>query len=311
METELGIFLPTLTAPGDEPVDPVAAARHAEQLGFDSVWAVDQLVAGTGVPILDATVVLSAVAGATEHVGLAFGVAILPLHSPVWLAKQVATLQHLSGGRVLLGVGVGGDRHDRSWAAAGTRRQDRGRRADEALRVLPDLIAGKPVALDADAAEPVQLAPAAEVPPVVVGGVSDAAVRRVVAHGDDWFLFPAPPAEVASSRARLEVASEQAGRPTPALTASLMLASEGDPAKPRAEHITALVQDPDGLFGMPPEVASDAVLQRPPAGVAEHLAQLGEAGAHRVVATIAAGDWFRQAELLAEARASAPARSSG
>src|SRR5216684_4127439 len=111
----IGVFLPTMTERDTPMADVVAAARHAENLGFESVWAVDQLVAGTGVPLLDSTVALAAAAGATSRVRLGFGVMIVPLRPVVWAAKQVASLQQVSDGRVLFGVGVGGDRHDRSW----------------------------------------------------------------------------------------------------------------------------------------------------------------------------------------------------
>jgi alkanesulfonate monooxygenase SsuD/methylene tetrahydromethanopterin reductase-like flavin-dependent oxidoreductase (luciferase family) len=92
----------------------IAAARHAEEFGFESAWVVDQLIAGTGLPFVDSTVALSAAAGATNSIRLGYGVMILPLRPVVWVAKQAAALQHISGGRLLLGVGVGGDRHDRS-----------------------------------------------------------------------------------------------------------------------------------------------------------------------------------------------------
>src|SRR5262245_18356471 len=105
--------------------DDVAAARHAEDLGIESAWAIDQLVAGTGVPFLDSTVALSAAAGATSTIRLAYGVMILALRPVVWAAKQVASLQTISGGRVLFGVGVGGDRHDLSWEAVGVSRRER------------------------------------------------------------------------------------------------------------------------------------------------------------------------------------------
>ena len=89
----IGVFLPNVTAPDEPLVDPAAAARHAEDLGLESLWAVDQLVAGTGVPLLDATVALAAAAGATSRLRLAFGVMIVPLHPAAWAAKQVASLK--------------------------------------------------------------------------------------------------------------------------------------------------------------------------------------------------------------------------
>lgn len=283
----IGVFLPSLTVPTAPPADVVAAARHAEDLGFESVWVVDQLVAGTGGNILDSGTVLAAVSSATSTVGLAYGVAILPLRNVAWFAKQVATLQHLSGDRVLLGVGVGGDRHDRSWAAAGVPKRERGRRTDAALAILPDLIAGKEVDLDGAS---VQLAPGGTVPPIIVGGMADAAVRRATAH-DGWFLVPFAPDDARAAAARVTVP----------VTASVMLALAGDLALPPREDLRRLLVDPDGLYGMPPEAADALLLQGGPVEVAEQLAAYGDAGAERVVVTLVAGSWHRQAELLAEA----------
>src|SRR5262249_49388886 len=154
-----------------------------------SVWSIDQLIGGTGVPFVDSTVALAAAAGATSRVRLAYGVMIVPLHPVVWAAKQVGSLQFLSGGRLLFGVGVGGDRHELSWAAAGVPRRERGRRTDAALAVLPDLIAGNPVDLDGTT---VQLSPATTVPPIIVGGMAEAALARAARYGDGWFTLPLP-----------------------------------------------------------------------------------------------------------------------
>jgi alkanesulfonate monooxygenase SsuD/methylene tetrahydromethanopterin reductase-like flavin-dependent oxidoreductase (luciferase family) len=157
----VGVILPTMSERRTPIADIVSAARHAEELGFESAWVVDQLVAGTGVPFIDSTVALSAAAGATSTIRLGYGVMILPLRPVVWAAKQVASLQVVSGGRVLLGVGVGGDRHDLSWDAVGVPRRERGRRTDAALGVLADLIAGKAVDVDNTT---IQLAPGVAVP---------------------------------------------------------------------------------------------------------------------------------------------------
>jgi alkanesulfonate monooxygenase SsuD/methylene tetrahydromethanopterin reductase-like flavin-dependent oxidoreductase (luciferase family) len=296
----VGVFLPTLSERGAPVADVVAAARHAEDLGFDSVWAVDQLVAGTGVPILDSATVLAAAAGATRRVRLGYGVMILPLRPVVWVAKQAASLQHVSGDRLVLGVGVGGDRHDRSWAAAGVPRTERGRRTDAALAVLPDLIAGK----EADVGgTPVQLAPGATVPPIVVGGTSDAALARAVAHGDGWFGLPVAPALVAPVADRLAELAAAARRPTPAVTASAVVAIDGDPALPDRDALIRKLADPDGLYGMPAEAVPEMLVAGGPGVVAERLTALDAIGAAEVVVTLAAGDWSRQAELLAEARA--------
>jgi alkanesulfonate monooxygenase SsuD/methylene tetrahydromethanopterin reductase-like flavin-dependent oxidoreductase (luciferase family) len=291
----LGLFLPTMAPRGAAPDQVVAAARRAEELGFESIWAVDQLVAGTGVPIVDSTVALAAAAGATSTIRLGYGVLVVPLRPVVWAAKQAASLQLVSRGRLLLGVGVGGDRHDRSWLAAGVPRRERGARTERALAVLPDLMAGKPVELDSG---PVQLAPGIPMPPILVGGVAEAALARTVAHGDGWFGLPLPPEQLTTVVDRLRDLAAAAGRATPAITGSAMVALDDDPTVPGDVAMARILTDPDGLFGMPAEAVSGMLLRTQDA-LAGRLATWAELGAERVVLTIAAGDWRRQADLIA------------
>ena len=293
----IGVFLPTMAERGGALGDVAGAARHAEELGFESAWAVDQLVSGTGVPIIDSTVALAAAAAATTTLRLGYGVMILPLRPVVWAAKQAASLQHVSGGRLLFGVGVGGDRHDLSWAAAGVPRRERGRRTDAALAVLQDLVAGKAVEIDGTE---VQLSPAAEVPPIIVGGVSDVALARTAARGDGWFAMPMPADQLAQRIARLRELADERGRPMPTITGNLAVALDGDPELPDRDGLMRRMTDPDGMFGMPAAAVTDALVTGSPSVLAEHLDAWQALGAERVVVTLAAGDWHRQAELLAD-----------
>jgi alkanesulfonate monooxygenase SsuD/methylene tetrahydromethanopterin reductase-like flavin-dependent oxidoreductase (luciferase family) len=294
----IGIFLPSMSRAGEVPGDVVAAARQAEDLGFESVWVIDQLVAGTQMDFFDSTMVLSAAAAVTERVKLGFGVLVLPLHPVVWVAKQIAALQHLSGDRVILGVGVGEDRHPGSWGAAGIPRRERGRLTDAALRALPDLISGR-MSQGPDGSE-FRLGPGATVPPIVVGGISEAALARA-AGADGWFGVPLPPVEMARLRGRLAELAAARGRATPTITGLVMAAVTGDPGVTDRGAVVQAVADPAGMWGFPYEAAEAMVVSGPPAAIAEHLAALGEAGVQRVAVTPAAGTWSRQAELLAEA----------
>jgi alkanesulfonate monooxygenase SsuD/methylene tetrahydromethanopterin reductase-like flavin-dependent oxidoreductase (luciferase family) len=145
------------------------------------------------------------------------------------------------------------------------------------------------------------LSPGVTVPPIIIGGVSDAAARRAGEFGDEWFVL-GQPEDLPRYQA---VAAEQAaryGRPAPAITTSVMVALDGDPDLPSRDTITSLITDPDGMFGIPAAQASGAVLAGSPGRLADHLGRLADAGAHRTIVTIVAGRWSRQAELVAEAK---------
>jgi alkanesulfonate monooxygenase SsuD/methylene tetrahydromethanopterin reductase-like flavin-dependent oxidoreductase (luciferase family) len=301
---QVGIFLPSMSDPAHQPGDMAATARHAEDLELESAWVVDQLIAGTGVPVLDSGIALAAAASATTRIRLGYGVIIVPLRPVAWIAKQVASLQHVSGDRIILGVGAGGDRHDRSWSAVGVPRRERGRRTDAALRVLPDLISGKPTRLDDQPDSPtIQLSPTAAVPPILVGGMSDAAMVRAVTRADGWFLLPIAPAEVARARQHVAGLADAEGRPTPAITASMLAVIEGDPSLPDHDALVRTLTDVDGMYGIPADQVGAFLVRGGPTEIAARLAAYGDSGAERVVVTIAGGDWRRQAELLADARA--------
>jgi Luciferase-like monooxygenase len=100
-------------------------------------------------PLLDSVVTLATAAAVTERIRLGFGVMVVPLRHPAWVAKQVASLQHLSGNRVILGLGSGGRVHGMAgWEAVRVPFAAGGRRLDAALDVLPRLIAGEPAPVD-------------------------------------------------------------------------------------------------------------------------------------------------------------------
>jgi alkanesulfonate monooxygenase SsuD/methylene tetrahydromethanopterin reductase-like flavin-dependent oxidoreductase (luciferase family) len=139
---EIGVILPPSTPDPAQPIlgDVRESARFAEEAGLDSVWSTDHVIASA--PILDSTVVLATAAAVTGRVKIGFGVMLLALRPVAWAAKQISTLQYVSGERVLLGVGTGNPAHgDTGWRAVGASYADRGRRTDDALAVLPDLVA--------------------------------------------------------------------------------------------------------------------------------------------------------------------------
>ena len=176
-------------------------------------------------------------------------------------------------------------------------------RTDFALQALPGLLAGRPTRLAQDPDSPLAtLSPPAAAPPVIVGGMSEPALRRAAQYGDGWFPLPVPLPVVTAARARLAELAAQYGRPTPPVTTSLMTAIAGDPGLPGQDEMTRRLTDPDGMFGIPADQVPAVLCTGPPAQIAELLAEHFSWGAERVVISVAAGDWFRQAELAAEAR---------
>jgi len=167
------------------------SAELAEELGFDSVWTTEHIIVGPeGADpygrVYDPLVTLGWIAGWTGRIGLGTSIVLVPLHNPMHLAKEAATLQELSGGRFRLGVGVGW--HEDEYRFMGVPFARRGRRADEALRLMRALWSG---ASDFDGelwsfhdatAEP---HPSPQ-PEIWVGGSSPPAIRRARELGDVW-----------------------------------------------------------------------------------------------------------------------------
>jgi probable F420-dependent oxidoreductase len=167
------------------------SAELAEELGFDSVWTTEHIIVGPeGVDpygrVYDPLVTLGWIAGWTERLGLGTSIVLVPLHNPMHLAKEVATLQELSGGRFRLGVGVGWHRDEYEFMGVPFAR--RGRRADEAIRLMRALwngeqdFQGELWSFHDATAEPHP----SPLPEIWVGGSSERAIRRARELGDVW-----------------------------------------------------------------------------------------------------------------------------
>jgi probable F420-dependent oxidoreductase len=185
-----GVILPNY-GDGSSPDGIRRVAETAAELGFHSVWATEHIVVGPdGVDpygrVFEPFVTLAWLAGLTEGIGLGTSIVILPLHNPFHLAKQVATLQEISGGRFTLGVGMGWHRDEFDFMAVEF--DGRGRRGDEAIRLMRALWRGE-ASFDGrywsyrDATAEPHPSP---LPEIWVGGSSSHAVRRARKLGDVW-----------------------------------------------------------------------------------------------------------------------------
>jgi probable F420-dependent oxidoreductase len=166
-------------------------AEAAEELGFDSVWTTEHIIVGPEAydpygRVYDSLVTLGWIAGWTERIGLGTSIILVPLHHPMHLAKEVATVQELSGGRFRLGVGMGW--HKDEYDFMGVPFESRGRRGDEAIRLMRALWNGERDFESEfwsfhDAMSEPHPWPA---PEIWVGGSSERAIRRALELGDVW-----------------------------------------------------------------------------------------------------------------------------
>src|SRR5437764_10158463 len=222
---KLGLFSMNM-GPCSEPDALATAAASAEEAGFDSLWAGEHVVLpdpqappspmAPQDPALDPLLALAWAAAATRTIRLATGIVILPQRNPVVLAKQIASLDVLSGGRFDFGVGVG--YLEPEFRAIGANYEERGAVTDEFLDALGHLwydehpeYHGRFVDFAGVDAYP---RPVQRPIPIVVGGRTPAAYRRTVARGQGWYGFALTPDDTAECLAGLRAAADTVERPS-------------------------------------------------------------------------------------------------
>ncbi len=206
-------------------------AQRAEELGIDALFVTDHpaptkhWIDGSGHPTLDPFVALSFMAAATTTLKVHTNLLVLPYRHPLATAKAVASLDVLSGGRVILGVGVGYMVEE--FAALDVDHGERGRLAEAALEAMRTAWSGEPFGEHDTVVAPVPKQ--RPHPPIWVGGNSTAAMRRAIRHGQGWSPMPSPKAaagflgtpgiestaELGARIARLHELAEEAGRVEP------------------------------------------------------------------------------------------------
>jgi probable F420-dependent oxidoreductase len=198
-----------------------ACARIAEQAGFDALFVSDHLcippdqTEGSGGRYLDVLATLAFLAGATDKIRLGVSVLVVPYRPAVLTAKQVATIQELSGERMILGIGVGWMRPE--FDALGADLRKRGAVTDETLKVLHHLFsADVPGAYHGALVQfpSFVFLPRPKRPPIWIGGNSPAAIKRVLKFGDGWHPM-LPAAELKAKVEELNAAARAAGRHAP------------------------------------------------------------------------------------------------
>lgn len=240
-----------------------ALAREAETLGVDRIWFTDHLFWHRAAP--DALVAAGVAAAATSSIGVGTLVLQLPLRPTAAVAKATSFVDEVSGGRMVVGVGVGEHRWEYDLAGAGDRFPRRGRLLDEAITDLRrHWTAGD---------EP-PMGPVRDLP-VWIGGRSDAARRRAARLGDGWIPHLCPLDWFRDQIGRYAQDREASGRPGEAAVTLMVHVDEIEPSG-----------DPSGwasqLYGLPPKAFERAILRGSAARIADSIGRYLEAGASHV-----------------------------
>ncbi|MFG2000862.1 LLM class flavin-dependent oxidoreductase [Spirillospora sp. NPDC048911] len=300
-ELRIGYLLPTRdrAVVGDHQVKPlVGQARRAEELGFDSVWAGDSPVTR---PRADALMVLSAVADATERVTLGTAVLLGALRHPILLAHQLATLDRISEGRLVAGMGGGfpTPATEGQFAALGIGFASRMGRLEEAIAAMRLLwsektasFEGKHFSFDDVTPAPGPARPGG--PPIWLAGSGTAALRRVARLADGWLPYPPEPRIYEHEWAAVQGDAERSV--TPALYATFCL--DDDPERARARLRTSI----ERYYNAPLEYIESiqAMFAGTPRDAAAWLARYAGAGARHVVIRLAVDDHTGALEEFAD-----------
>ena len=307
MAPRIGYLLPTREAvmegrPETAPL--LALAERAEGLGYDSIWVGDSIVAR---PRHEPLTLLSAVAARTRRAELGTAVLLPALRNPVVLAHGVATLDQISEGRFILGVGIASDVPNirAEFVACGVPFEHRVGRMLEQLRLCRELWSGREVqwngrwVVERSTLGPVPYRPGG--PPIWIGGMVKASLERVGRLYDGWFPNAPDPERWRTQWAEIGEVARAAGRDPAALTGAVYLTMTTDDNSAAAE--ARMNQFMESYYGRPAAEmrARQANYAGPAAGVAEWLSGFVRAGASHLVLRFA-GDHERNLETVARLR---------
>lgn len=290
MRIRFGIGLPTGFPTRDPDLGFLDFAERAEELGYDSLWAGDHVV--FHIPRFEVFSVLAAVASRTRRAEIGSAVLLLCLRNPVHVAQISNTIDHISGGRFILGVGVGGE-HPKEFHASGVSPRERGARTDEALSALRRLWSDERPSFHGRFFHfddlPVPLRPQRlPHPPVWIGGRSPAALRRAATFGNAWFPAFVTPEGFRERSEQLDRLCADAGRSPRDVSRSLFLfVGVGDDAARARTQVERFLRL---NYAMPFEPFRPYVVTGTPRECADGIARFLDAGAEHVAVRFATGE---------------------
>lgn len=284
---DVGIGIPN-SIPGTSGADLLEWARRAERAGFSSLAS----IGAVSYPSYEALTVFAAAGAVTERIRFVTNVLIAPTRSAAELAKQAATVDQITNGRLTLGLGVGWREAD--YEVTGRSFDDRGARFEQQLRDMQTAWAGEALSEDTRPVSP----PPVQQPgiPLLIGGTTEAAIRRAVEFGQGWTAGGMPPDDVAAFAERVRSAWHDAGRSGEPKIMALVYFGLGD-TEERSRSYLLDYYAPQGSDAAE-MIAGSAV--RSPEAVAGAVTAFADSGIDELILDPTVGD-PDQVDLLADA----------
>ena len=293
-EPAVGVVLPPIVPPEMlwDVID------YVDTSAFDSLWVTDRTLAGQ--PWLDSTTLLGAVAARTRNVRIGTSVLAIARRNPVYTAHAFASVQHLSQGRLIAGVGLGG-LNPAEYEVAGVPMKGRAALTDEYIHLLRRLWTEDAVTHRSESysCSAVDLHPRPETPiPIWIGGSSPGAYKRAGRLGDGWLSVFTGPDQFATGLSAVLEHAYASGREPEAITPAAYVFAAISHHQDEAE--AQLAPAVSALLGVPFEEVSAACLYGTPDRWADTLGRFGEAGARTVNVLLFSRDLLSDVQLVNE-----------
>ncbi len=256
----------------------------AERFDYDSIWVGDHVE--FPVPILDPLLQIAQAAGMSDKLTFGTGVYLLPMRHVVHVAKQMTSLDQLTGGRLIVGTGIGGE-FPNEWAATGVPHNERGARMSEAIPVLKQLLSGATCSNDGRfyPFENVTMKPACTTPagpPIWTGGRSAPALARAGRLADGWISYVVTPDMYRDALREIAISAETAGRTLDSFGSGHLLFMRVDDSYEQAlDHATEHLSTRYAMDFR--EAAKKYAALGSPADVAERVNEYAAAGCRHFV----------------------------
>ncbi|MCZ6604089.1 MAG: TIGR03619 family F420-dependent LLM class oxidoreductase [Alphaproteobacteria bacterium] len=286
---KFGVAMQNFTAYPEQPDAQklIEYASHIEKIGYDSVWVWDHILLGTEplFPIIDSLTLLTAIAARTSRLVIGTGILVLPLRNPTVLAKQLSSIDHVSQGRLTVGMASGW--YKREFDACGIPFNQRGKLMDRNLEIIRRLwtehqVTGEWGEFNLREATMYPKPYGAKPPQLLIGGYVDRVLKRTATVGDGWLTYFYTPEGFDKSWKKIIAFADEAGRDPAELTSANQLPIYVGPRDKIREQMLHWLKTEWDFAGWSDSTPDSAIMGTPEECVEQLQAHM-EAGLEKII----------------------------